>query len=66
MVNMHKVYLATYITEIPALKLTHIILFNYQIGKFMNSNLDFFSTKSGIRTRGLTTAATSEVTFASL
>ena len=37
--------------------------FNCQIGKFMNSNLDFFSAKSGIRTRGLTSAANSEVCF---
>ena len=37
--------------------------FNCQIGKFMSSNLDFFSAKSGIRTRGLTSAANSEVCF---
>ena len=29
----------------------------------MSSNLNFFSTKSGNRTRGLTTAADSEVCF---
>ena len=40
-------------------------LFNYQIGKFMSRNLDFFSAKSGIRTRGLTTAADSEVLYLS-
>lgn len=30
----------------------------------MNSNVDFFSTKSGVRTRGMTTAADGEVRFA--
>ena len=30
----------------------------------MNSNLDFISSKSGVRTRGMTTAVDSEVKFA--
>ena len=30
----------------------------------MNSNLEFMSTKSGVRTRGMTTAVDSEVRFA--
>jgi len=42
--------------------LVSLVTATAKIGKFMNSNLDFFSTKSGIRTRGLTTAATSELT----
>ena len=29
----------------------------------MNSNLDFISTKSGVRTRGMTTAVDSEVKY---
>ncbi|KAJ7354820.1 hypothetical protein OS493_029826 [Desmophyllum pertusum] len=33
-----------------------------KIGRFMNSNLEFISAKSGIRTRGMTTAANSELT----
>ena len=35
----------------------------YQIGRFMNTNLDFISTKSGVRTRGMTTAVDSQVNF---
>ena len=43
-----------------------VVLTLHQIGKFMSSNLDFFSAKSGVRTRGMTTAADGEVNFISL
>lgn len=33
-----------------------------KIGRFMNTNLDFISTKSGVRTRGMTTAVDSQLT----
>ncbi|XP_020626075.1 protein phosphatase 1 regulatory subunit 21-like [Orbicella faveolata] len=33
-----------------------------KIARFMNSNLDFISTKTGVRTRGMTTAVDSELT----
>lgn len=42
--------------------LVSLVTVTAKIGKFMSSNLDFFSAKSGIRTRGLTSAADSELT----
>lgn len=41
--------------------LVSLVTVTAKIGKFMSSNLDFFSAKSGIRTRGLTSAANSEL-----
>lgn len=40
--------------------------FTHQIAKFMNNNLEFFSAKSGIKNRGLTTTTGSEVCLVSL
>jgi len=46
------------------LSLFDYFFFFNQIARFMNSNLDFISTKTGVRTRGMTTAVDSEVKFA--
>lgn len=42
--------------------LVSLVTVTSKIGKFMSNNLDFFSTKSSIRTRGLTTSANNEMT----
>ncbi|CAH3134228.1 unnamed protein product [Pocillopora meandrina] len=42
--------------------LVSLLTASAKIGKFMSGNLDFFSTKSGIKTRGMTSAADSELT----
>lgn len=42
--------------------LVSLLTASAKIGKFMSGNLDFFSTKSGVKTRGMTSAADSELT----
>lgn len=42
--------------------LVSLLTTSAKIGKFMSGNLDFLSTKSGVRTRGMTSAADSELT----
>ncbi|XP_029203980.2 LOW QUALITY PROTEIN: protein phosphatase 1 regulatory subunit 21-like [Acropora millepora] len=42
--------------------LVSLVTVTAKIAKFMNNNLEFFSTKSGIKSRGLTTTTGSEMT----